>query len=171
MFGTKSIWKLNIQSDSGWYNGNKKSIPLCLKWIIFHILIDSHPNRHCRSVPNQSENCKYNLISVWFNMISKRFLCVHCIIVNNNIPDRIPTRYQCIDIYAYYIYIYMQNRNYLQKTVVYSILEACYKYRKSNFIKYIFRYSTINIDYRCIRLSIFYSADTGTSQTYAVEMS
>ena len=26
--------------------------------------------------PNQSENSKYNLISGWFNMISKRFLCV-----------------------------------------------------------------------------------------------
>ena len=29
-----------------------------------------------RLVPNQSENGKYDLISVWFIMISKRFLCV-----------------------------------------------------------------------------------------------
>ena len=29
-----------------------------------------------RSVQNQSKNAKYNLISVLFNMISKRFLCV-----------------------------------------------------------------------------------------------
>ena len=28
------------------------------------------------AVPNQSENGKYNLISVWFNKISKRFFCV-----------------------------------------------------------------------------------------------
>ena len=28
-------------------------------------------------VPNQSENGTYNLISGWFNKISKRFLCVH----------------------------------------------------------------------------------------------
>ena len=27
-------------------------------------------------VPNQAGNGKYNLISVWFNMISKKFLCV-----------------------------------------------------------------------------------------------
>ena len=30
-----------------------------------------------RLVPNQSENGKYNLISVLFNKIQKRFLCVH----------------------------------------------------------------------------------------------
>ena len=30
---------------------------------------------HVRLVPNQSENDNYNLISVWFNNISKRFLC------------------------------------------------------------------------------------------------
>ena len=29
-----------------------------------------------RLVPNQSENGKYSLISVWLNKISKRFLCV-----------------------------------------------------------------------------------------------
>ena len=29
-----------------------------------------------RLIPNQSEKGKYNLISVWFNKISKRFLCV-----------------------------------------------------------------------------------------------
>ena len=29
-----------------------------------------------RFVSNQSENGKYNLISGWFNKISKRFLCV-----------------------------------------------------------------------------------------------
>ena len=32
-----------------------------------------------RLVPNQSENGKYNLISSWFNKISRRFLCV-CIL-------------------------------------------------------------------------------------------
>ena len=30
-----------------------------------------------RLILNQSENGKYNLISGWFNKISKRFLCVH----------------------------------------------------------------------------------------------
>ena len=30
-----------------------------------------------RLVPNKSENGKYNLISAWFNMISKTFLYVH----------------------------------------------------------------------------------------------
>ena len=35
-------------------------------------------NEHCPfAVPNQSENGKYNLISVWFNKISKTFLCVY----------------------------------------------------------------------------------------------
>ena len=29
------------------------------------------------TVQNQPENGKYNLISGWFNKISKRFLCVH----------------------------------------------------------------------------------------------
>ena len=29
-----------------------------------------------RLVPNQSENDKYNLVSVWFNKISKIYLCV-----------------------------------------------------------------------------------------------
>ena len=29
-----------------------------------------------RLVPNQSENCKYNQISVWINKIPKSFLCV-----------------------------------------------------------------------------------------------
>ena len=28
-------------------------------------------------VSNQSENGNYNLISVWFNKISKRFICVY----------------------------------------------------------------------------------------------
>ena len=35
-------------------------------------------NGHCPfTVPNQSENGKYNLISGWFDKISKKFLCVH----------------------------------------------------------------------------------------------
>ena len=37
-------------------------------------------NRHCPfTVPNQSENGKYNLISVWPNKISKIFLCAKAI--------------------------------------------------------------------------------------------
>ena len=40
-----------------------------------------------RLVPNLSENGTYNLISVWFNNISKRFLCVYpvfcgCLVVH-----------------------------------------------------------------------------------------
>ena len=35
-----------------------------------------------RLVPNQSENEKYNLTSVWFNKISKRFLCVYRVSAN-----------------------------------------------------------------------------------------
>ena len=33
-------------------------------------------NERVHLVPNQSENGKHNLISGWFNEISKRFLCV-----------------------------------------------------------------------------------------------
>ena len=40
----------------------------------FFWLICNQPAVRC--VPNQSENGKYNLISVWFNKISKKFLCV-----------------------------------------------------------------------------------------------
>ena len=36
-----------------------------------------------RLVPNQSENDKYNLISVWFNMIPKIFLCAM------DLPERV----------------------------------------------------------------------------------
>ena len=32
-----------------------------------------------RLVQNQSENCKYNPISVWLNKILKRFLCVYAL--------------------------------------------------------------------------------------------
>ena len=35
-----------------------------------------------RLVPNQSENGKYNLIPIWFNKISKRFLCVWAVMMN-----------------------------------------------------------------------------------------
>ena len=41
-----------------------------LIWIQTDVLLD----------PNQSENGKYNLISVWFYKISKRFLCVQEVI-------------------------------------------------------------------------------------------
>ena len=34
-------------------------------------------NGRVRLIPNQSEIGKYNLISVWFNKISKIFLCVY----------------------------------------------------------------------------------------------
>ena len=39
--------------------------------------IDLEPNAEFLSVPNQSKYGKYNLISGWFNKISKRFLCVY----------------------------------------------------------------------------------------------
>ena len=35
------------------------------------------------AVPHQSENGKYNLISVWINKISENFLCVCCSAVEN----------------------------------------------------------------------------------------
>ena len=39
--------------------------------------IDLEPNGQCPfAVLNQSENGKYNLISVWFDEISEIFLCV-----------------------------------------------------------------------------------------------
>ena len=41
---------------------------------IYHSMINLKPNE-CPFVPNQSENGKYNLISVWFNNISKTFRC------------------------------------------------------------------------------------------------
>ena len=43
---------------------------------IYHALIDLELKGRPFAVPNQSENGKYNLISVWFNNISKRFLWV-----------------------------------------------------------------------------------------------
>ena len=44
---------------------------------IDHAPIDLETNGECPfAVPNQPENGKYNLISVRFNKISKRFLCV-----------------------------------------------------------------------------------------------
>ena len=44
---------------------------------IYHAPIDLEQQTDVSvGVPNQSENGKYNLISGWFNKISKRFLCV-----------------------------------------------------------------------------------------------
>ena len=43
------------------------------------------------AVPNQSENSKYNLISGWFNKISKWFLCV-CWLDNSTHTRRLSTR-------------------------------------------------------------------------------
>ena len=44
---------------------------------IYNFPNNLEPNGHCPfAVPNQSENGKYNLISVWFNKIPKIFLCV-----------------------------------------------------------------------------------------------
>ena len=43
--------------------------------VIYNITsIELEPNGHVRFVANQSENDKYNLISIWFNKISKRFI-------------------------------------------------------------------------------------------------
>ena len=42
--------------------------------ILFTIFQLSWNQKKVRLVPNQSENGKYNLILVWFNKISKRFL-------------------------------------------------------------------------------------------------
>ena len=44
---------------------------------IYHFAIDLESNGHVCLVPNQSENGKFNMISKWFNKISKRFLCVY----------------------------------------------------------------------------------------------
>ena len=42
-------------------------------FIIFRLIWNE---TNIRLVPDQSENDKYNLIWIWFNKISKRFLCV-----------------------------------------------------------------------------------------------
>ena len=44
--------------------------------IVFTIFRLISSQTDVRLVPNQSENGNYNLISVWFNKILKRFLCV-----------------------------------------------------------------------------------------------
>ena len=46
------------------------------KYIYIYILVYTYQT-DVRLVPNQSENGKYNLISVCFDNISKRFLCVY----------------------------------------------------------------------------------------------
>ena len=43
---------------------------------IYHFPIDLDP-KDVRLDPNQSENSKYNLISLWFKEISKRYICVY----------------------------------------------------------------------------------------------
>ena len=55
------------------------------------------------AVLNQSENGKYNLISVWFNKISKIFLCVYCYL--RTLVKHITYGY-IIYIYITYGYIY-----------------------------------------------------------------
>ena len=45
--------------------------------IVFFIFSLIWNQTDVRLVPNQSENGKYNLISVSFNKVSKRLLCVH----------------------------------------------------------------------------------------------
>ena len=49
---------------------NLNKIAYTILWFIWN-------QTDVRLVPNQSENGKYNLISAWFNKISKRFLCVY----------------------------------------------------------------------------------------------
>ena len=63
----------------------------CAQRIFFEILLDQNEirlylpfsdwfgiaNGRPFSVPNRLENGKYNLMSAWFNKISKIFLCVH----------------------------------------------------------------------------------------------
>ena len=44
---------------------------------IYHFPIDFEQQTDVRLVPNQSEIGNYNLISVWFNKISKIFLSVY----------------------------------------------------------------------------------------------
>ena len=48
---------------------NRNQIVFSIFWLIWN-------QTNVRLTPNQSENGKYNLISGWFNKISKRFLCV-----------------------------------------------------------------------------------------------
>ena len=48
--------------------------------IVFTIFRLIRNQTEVRLVPNQSENGKYNLISGWFNKISKKFLCVHVLL-------------------------------------------------------------------------------------------
>ena len=45
--------------------------------IVFTLYLLIWNQTDVRLDPNQSENGKYNLISLWFNKISKRFVCVH----------------------------------------------------------------------------------------------
>ena len=59
----------------------EKSFPNLIEWnrnqIVFTIFRLTWNQTDVRLVPNQSENGKYNLISVWFNKTSKRFICVY----------------------------------------------------------------------------------------------
>ena len=46
-------------------------------YCIYHFPIDLEPNGQCPfAILNQSENDKYNLISVWLKKIPKRILCI-----------------------------------------------------------------------------------------------
>ena len=57
-----------------WFQRNR--INSIWNQIVFTILRLIWNQTDVRLVPNQSENGKYNLISVWFNKISRRFICV-----------------------------------------------------------------------------------------------
>ena len=68
------------------------------------------------AVTNQSENGKYNLISVWFNKISKRFLCVCGAIFCKKVflawltrvtspPRRFPS-YLLFSLHLYFLFIF-----------------------------------------------------------------
>ena len=49
---------------------NRNQIIYTIFWLIWN-----------QKEPDQSENSKYNLISVWFNKISRKFFCVRLIVV------------------------------------------------------------------------------------------
>ena len=81
---TKILHQLRLRRPSGMFKlslHTEKSfrnlIESTRNQIVFTIFLLIWNQTDVRLVPNQSENGKCNLISVWFNKISKRFLCVY----------------------------------------------------------------------------------------------
>ena len=66
---------------------NRNQIVFTIFWLI-------KSQTDVRLFPNQSVHGKYNMISVWFNKIPKRFLCVH----NQSIAHEARMYFSCLAI-------------------------------------------------------------------------